>query len=614
MSMYKKFLIIAVLVMAFVPRAGARADTVGDQHNFSISTQYDVRGRGAIQATLQYSSDHANFYIENEFWNNVSFAMQGQILDVTRALAREFDARIYPQETAFFGSEPNPGIDKDPKITIVLTPLVDYAGGYFDTVNEDPKTITPASNEREMVYVNISTLFDTRHVDSFLAHEFQHMITYNQKELLNHVDDDVWLNELRSEYAIELLGYNDSFYGSNLERRLQSYQDDPGDSLTEWKNVPIDYGEAVLFGEFVADRFSPRVWADTLKGTAISIPAINQALTNNGFKETFTDVFSDWLIASYINDPSLGSKYYYTHANLQNLHVTPTKNLAGLDDTSVYVLTDTIKDWESRWYDLNNFVPGKNSTLKFDFVSPSLTSFAVPYVVFHNDGTKTIKTFYPKDLANSLSVNGIGSDVSRVVVMPFKKDKISGFTGDEPNVRLTFTAERVALASASTSPLPVPTTSNTAIIATPTPSPSATPSATPMAHTLPKPADYGLHEGDFIRARGDNDIYIINDFGYKRLVLSPKICLQYGHLGARGCFGAVKEVTAEVRDAFQTSWYFTNGETHDARIYQLDQTGEDDATLHLVYNSSDLLTQASHDPHSVFIINTREQNSYALGK
>ena len=115
---------------------------------------------------------------------------------------------------------------------------------------------------------------------------------------------------------------------------------------------------------------------------------------------------------------------------------------------------------------------------------------------------------------------------------------------------------------------------------------------------------FGLHEGDFIRADGDKDIYIINQFGYKRIVLSPQICLQYGHLGARGCFGAVHVVTAEVRDAFKTSPYYTNGETFDGIVYRLVETGEDSAYLEA--------TSAPADRNSIFFINTREQKAYTI--
>ena len=86
-------------------------------------------------------------------------------------------------------------------------------------------------------------------------------------------------------------------------------------------------------------------------------------------------------------------------------------------------------------------------------------------------------------------------------------------------------------------------------------------------------------------------------------MLSPEICLQYGHLGARGCFSAVKTVTPEVRDAFVTSQYYTNGETHDELVYEMIVTGEDSAVLVLA-NKTLVSTE------QIFLFNTLEQNSY----
>ncbi|MEK7506852.1 MAG: hypothetical protein AAB566_02255, partial [Patescibacteria group bacterium] len=152
-------------------------------------------------------------------------------------------------------------------------------------------------------------------------------------------------------------------------------------------------------------------------------------------------------------------------------------------------------------------------------------------------------------------------------------------------------------------------------VITPSPTSAPTPGANSQLpvinnQTPARPADFGLREGDFIRAESDNNVYIINNFGYKRLVLNPQICLQYGHLGARGCFSAVKAVAPSVRDAFQTSWYFTNGETGDGKVYFLEQTGEDTARLrHLQISGADFVAQGGNF-HSVFLFNTREQNTY----
>ena len=44
------------------------------------------------------------------------------------------------------------------------------------------------------------------------------------------------------------------------------------------------------------------------------------------------------------------------------------------------------------------------------------------------------------------------------------------------------------------------------------------------------PSDYGLKEGDVVSAAGsdDPDVYIVNDWGYKRLFLNPVIFGFYG--------------------------------------------------------------------------------------
>lgn len=128
-----------------------------------------------------------------------------------------------------------------------------------------------------------------------------------------------------------------------------------------------------------------------------------------------------------------------------------------------------------------------------------------------------------------------------------------------------------------------------------------------------KPADYGLTEGDFIRAEGDIDVFIVNDFGYKRLILSPEICKQYGHLGRRGCFDVVKVVSSSTRDAFSTSWYYTNGETKDGKVYALVTTGEDTADLHHMNVSGSEFTSQGGIFQSVFLYNTLEQNTYSTG-
>lgn len=127
------------------------------------------------------------------------------------------------------------------------------------------------------------------------------------------------------------------------------------------------------------------------------------------------------------------------------------------------------------------------------------------------------------------------------------------------------------------------------------------------------PSDYGLKEGDTISAAGsdDPDVYIVNDWGYKRLFLNPVIFGFYGHLGG---FAKVKSVTPATRDAFPTSGLFRNCETNDPKVYGVEVTGEDTGVLHWVNTTG--AQAVADDPNffkKVFCINNNEFNWYAKG-
>src|SRR3989338_6090712 len=125
------------------------------------------------------------------------------------------------------------------------------------------------------------------------------------------------------------------------------------------------------------------------------------------------------------------------------------------------------------------------------------------------------------------------------------------------------------------------------------------------------PSDYGLTEGNTISAAGssDPDVYIVNDWGYKRLFLNPHIFNLYGHLGG---FTSVKNVSAATRDAFVTSGLFrVDG---DEKVYGIETTGEDVASLHWVNTSG--AQAVADDPNffkKVFVINPAEFALYSIG-
>ena len=243
---HKKLILAgALLVSFFVSASYASADIMGDVRTFSVNSKYDEFSRTALSATLRHLSNKVYFYVDDRYWVGLNQFEKNILLNNLDNLGREFDDNIYSKETDFFGFEPNPGIDDDARVVVLVEDLIKGNGGYFETANLYSRELAPGSNEREMVAVNTESLGSFGKI--FLAHEFQHLISFNQKDLLRNTSEDIWLNELRSEYANTVAGYNDSFQNSNLNRRLDTFLTEPSDSLVEWPNVILDYSHEINY-------------------------------------------------------------------------------------------------------------------------------------------------------------------------------------------------------------------------------------------------------------------------------------------------------------------------------------------------------------------------------
>lgn len=577
------------------------AANIGDQKNFNVSALYDVSGRASLAATLRVMGQKAQYYIEDSYWNSKTSSEQQEIMQRTQGLSAEFDNRIYPLATNFWGAEPNPGIDNDSRVVILLSSLISTAGGYYDTSHQYSKEQVPESNAMEIIFLNVRTLGGDQRIFSFLAHEFQHLISFNQKTLQRDSNDDVWFNEVRSEYAPTQLGYNDLYDSSNLKRRVAAFLADPTDSLTEWSNESKDYGQVALFGEYVAEHFGSSIFSDALKSSESGIESINAALVKNGRNISFNDLYLQWAVANAINDISFEQAYGYFREGLrQELRLAPTQTLTGVDDQADVTWIHEFKDWQAKWFWVTGFRPGQNNVFQVNFSGPQKAWFKVAAVIFNQNGKKEVRFHDLSDSSASTPVHfNLSEGVEKIILIPVKMEKFSGFGEKEELTSLAMHFKRVA--------------------AMPSPTPALRPFPTSRPSLLPAvtPEKYGLKEGDFIRAEGDNDVYIINQFGYKRLILNPKICLQYGHLGfanrRRGCFLVVKLVSSAIRDAFITSWFTTNGETKDGKVDWLKSTSDDTADLHhLNISGADFIAQGGNFG-AVFAINTLEQNSYVRG-
>jgi hypothetical protein len=102
------------------------------------------------------------------------------------------------------------------------------------------------------------------------------------------------------------LGYNE---GSEtyIDSRINSFLERPYTSLINWGGSNYDYGVVNSFVHYLVDHYGIRILSNSLDSKKVGVESIEEVLRNSGYKETFADVFTNWAIASYINDCSAGS-------------------------------------------------------------------------------------------------------------------------------------------------------------------------------------------------------------------------------------------------------------------------------------------------------------------
>jgi len=436
--MKKLFFIIIILLC--LPIFVCAEDVLGDSVVFNIQSSYDTLKREQVQATLEKISITAYWYIDNNWLVGMDTVQYQEITDSLDSLSNEFDSRIYPILTQIFGDEWRPGIDDDLKITVLIHPMNENAGGYFNSADEFPKSQIPESNEREMIYFN-AVYLNYSLAKNFLAHEFQHLISYNQKEKTYGINEDIWLNEARSEYVSTLLGYNDEFEGSDLERRLKSFIDKPYDSLTEWQNLSHDYGVASLFIHYVVDHYGLGIVTNSLKSPLVGIKSINYALSKAGFKKDFAEIFTDWTVAVLINDCNFSPTYCYIDENLKTLKLMPSINYLPSIGKSVLSVANTTKDWAGNWH---KFIGGNHGNLKLEFIGSPSVSFKIPYLIQDSSGNLSMNFLVlDKQQSGTIYVPDFGSENVSLTIIPSAQNKISNFSGSETPISFFWSASTV---------------------------------------------------------------------------------------------------------------------------------------------------------------------------
>ncbi len=261
----------------------------------------------SIKAKCVAVGAHCYIYIDETF--------QDMLTDnEAEAVADTFDTKIYSEVHHWIGSEFQPGLDRDNKITILFHDVGmnmsarDY-GGYFSPIDQHPTY--PTSNRRDMLYLDIFQFKQrSRHTFySSLAHEFAHLVNWYQN---GGTTDQRWLEEgiaSLTEWGV---------YGTVHTLFVDGYLAEPSISLTTANNFESYYGAAFMFLLYLYENhggidFIRRLAAED----SLGLPAINTSLGDN---KNIVDVFLYWCIANWLNNPVNGRQLSYQ--NLPNRKVT----------------------------------------------------------------------------------------------------------------------------------------------------------------------------------------------------------------------------------------------------------------------------------------------------
>lgn len=300
--------------------------SVGSTRSFkSLASLSSLSNYETFDATLVYASSSLYVYIDTR---DVTSLSQSSI----DSIATDFEDIAVPIEHELFGYESD--VDDDGHITILMTQVVNglsssgglITGYFFPGDLFATSSSNPASNEMEIFYtlvpdpsgshgIPISESFTVDNVlPGVLAHEFQHMISYNQKVFLQAgATEDPWLNEGLSHFAEDITGF-----GNENPARERIFLANPSQISIAPTSSPSlgQRGGAYLFVRYLYEQssngtqFIQNLYNSSNTGTANiehafagSSPSLNQ----------FNELMNQWAIALTLSETGLTSDTRYNY-------------------------------------------------------------------------------------------------------------------------------------------------------------------------------------------------------------------------------------------------------------------------------------------------------------
>jgi hypothetical protein len=309
--------------------------------------------------------------------------------DMVNALAETFllsgsDNDIYDWVTNIYGEEWSNAaqaknsslIAENDEITILLTDISNddspnggiigffyakdnYISGIYNNGTYDLR----GSNERVMFYID-SVMFANggnpwsiddpwpKETVSTLAHEFQHMIDFYQKNVLLDANALTWIKEMLSESTEDIIATK---IGHSVEGRYPLFNANNTLSLTSWNNQLEDYSKVNVFGAYLLRNYGGAkllhdIMHNSFEDEQAVVDAVNKSTDGSG--KVFADLLSEWGVAVMLSD----------HDNLVD---APVYNIGTLFE-DVYESTT----YYMRSINLFNYIPQPETSITSGTIQP----------------------------------------------------------------------------------------------------------------------------------------------------------------------------------------------------------------------------------------------------
>lgn len=271
---------------------------LGDQHQFWV-LNWDTGEYALVSARLVYTTPHTFTFAQDELTLDEE--------NVYRLIDR-FDTDTYPTNRSYFGSESNPGVDNDPHLVILFTRDITFS--YQNSIDEYSHQVHPKSNEMEIIYIDAEG--DWEDDDCMLAHEFQHTIQWAVDP-----DEETWMNEGFSVLACQLNG----IFPGGVETTLDYLAPQADIQLNAWSGQAdqtlAEFSASYLFLAYIVDRYGEDAIRSLAAEQKNGLQGVDQVLKSLNSGLTADDIFADWVVANYLNDPEIeNGKFGYSTYSL----------------------------------------------------------------------------------------------------------------------------------------------------------------------------------------------------------------------------------------------------------------------------------------------------------